>query len=109
MEPMTVVVLYTNHRGETRLRTILPLKIYFGNNQWHPKSQWLMEVFDAEKCENRIFALAGIKEWGVTNTPESWRHAAYIKRLGIECSLMDRQIRKLFEINERLEQLPDEG
>jgi hypothetical protein len=54
------VVIYTNWRGETAVRTITPKSIRFGATEWHPEPQWLLLADDAEKGE-REFALLDMK------------------------------------------------
>lgn len=61
-----VEILYTNWRGETALRTILPQDIYFGSTQWHSEEQWLLKATDLEKNAERIFAVKDIKSWKET-------------------------------------------
>ncbi len=58
-----VEILYTNWKGETRKRTILPISIEFKSTQWHKEQQWILNAFDVEKGEDRCFAMADIKEW----------------------------------------------
>lgn len=58
-----VNIRYTNYRGETAWRTVLPLRIFWGRNEWHPEDQWLMDAFDADKDTERTFALQHIHEW----------------------------------------------
>lgn len=50
-------MIYTNYRGETSERSILPLQVYFGSTPYHPEPQWLMEAHDFEKCASRVFAM----------------------------------------------------
>ena len=50
-------VRYTNWRGETRLRTIRPVSLFFGSNRWHPQVQWLLVAWDVEKNMLKTFAL----------------------------------------------------
>lgn len=64
IEGRTVSILYTNYRGETSRRTIIPERIWFGKNQWHPDLQWLLDATDVEKKAMRSFALKDIREWG---------------------------------------------
>jgi len=64
-QEQVVSVLYTNHRGITTLRRVIPRRIWFGHTEWHPGEQWLMDVFDLEKRAERSFAIADIKEWSV--------------------------------------------
>ncbi len=63
MEEKQVTILYTNWKGETRNRTILPVSIEFKATQWHPEAQWILNAIDLEKQEPRNFAIKDIKEW----------------------------------------------
>ncbi|MEW6621009.1 MAG: hypothetical protein AB1422_17040 [bacterium] len=58
-----VSILYTNYRGETAIRKIIPNKIWFGKTDWHPENQWLLDAFDIDKNAERSFALKNIKSW----------------------------------------------
>ncbi len=58
-----VQILYTNYRGETAYRQILPEKIWYGSTEWHPENQWLLDAVDIEKDALRNFAMQDIKEW----------------------------------------------
>lgn len=53
--------VYKNWRGETSVRTVLPVKIWYGKTDWHPEEQWFMKAIDVEKGEERDFALIDIK------------------------------------------------
>jgi predicted DNA-binding transcriptional regulator YafY len=57
----TIKILYTNYRNETKVRTIIPIKIWFGETDWHPEKQWLLDAYDLEKEAERSFALIDIK------------------------------------------------
>lgn len=48
-EERTVRIVYTNHRRETATRTIIPIRLWFGTTEWHPKPQWLVDAFDVDK------------------------------------------------------------
>lgn len=52
-----LVFLYTNWKGETGVRRVKPLEIFFGQNEWHKEAQWLLKAFDYEKKALRFFAL----------------------------------------------------
>ena len=65
-----VTLTYTNWRGETAERTIIPARVWFGSTDWHPEPQWLLEAVDVEKGAMRDFAL---KDFG---RPESVAGAA---------------------------------
>ena len=58
-----VNILYTNYRGETAIRKIIPKKIWFGSTDWHPGEQWLLDAEDLEKKADRSFAMKDIKSW----------------------------------------------
>jgi predicted DNA-binding transcriptional regulator YafY len=64
-EQKVVVIDYTNWRGERSKRRIQPLRITFGNNEWHPDKQWLLKAIDLDKKEIRFFALANIHSWSL--------------------------------------------
>lgn len=59
----TVSIVYTNYKGETAIRKIIPEKIWFGKTEWHPEDQWLMDAYDVDKKANRSFALKDIRVW----------------------------------------------
>lgn len=58
-----VEILYTNYRGETGRRKIIPEKIWFGSTEWHKEPQYLLDAHDVEKNALRNFAMKDIKEW----------------------------------------------
>jgi len=58
-----VRILYTNYRGETGVRIIIPEKLFFGSTEWHPEPQWLLEALDVEKGEKRSFAMKDVRAW----------------------------------------------
>jgi predicted DNA-binding transcriptional regulator YafY len=62
-ETKSVVIVYTNWKGETGLRTITPKLMFWGSTQYHPVLQWLLLAFDEDKKEERTFALKDILSW----------------------------------------------
>lgn len=48
---------YTNYKGEQSYRTVQNPRIYFGNTPYHRKLQWLLEAYDCDKDDIRVFAL----------------------------------------------------
>ena len=56
-------IVYTNWRGETAQRMIIPESIYFGSTEWHPELQWLLRALDVEKQAMRDFAIKDISSW----------------------------------------------
>jgi predicted DNA-binding transcriptional regulator YafY len=58
-----VCILYTNYRGETAVRKIVPKKIWFGKTEWHLEEQWILDAVDIEKKADRGFAMKDIKAW----------------------------------------------
>ena len=64
MEDKKVVkILYTNWKGETKYRNIIPINIEFKSTEWHKEEQWILNAFDIDKQANRGFAIKDIKEW----------------------------------------------
>jgi len=63
LEDVAVKVMYKNYKGEVGLRTIFPLQIYMGKNEYHSGEQWLMKVWDVDKNAYRDYALRDIQEW----------------------------------------------
>ncbi len=61
----TVRIMYTNYRGETGERKIIPQRIYFGKTDYHPEEQWLLVAFDIDKNAERTFAIKDIQKWAV--------------------------------------------
>lgn len=57
------IINYTNYRGETADRQIVPIKVWFGSTEYHPEPQWLLDAFDVGKQAERSFALRDIKNW----------------------------------------------
>lgn len=60
-----VKILYTNWKGVTSYRNIVPKSVEFKSTEWHPEEQWILNAFDVDKQADRAFALKDIKEWGV--------------------------------------------
>lgn len=60
-----IKVRYTNYRGETAVRTIVPLKFEFGKTDYHPHDQWLVVVWDVDRNAQRLYALKDISQWFV--------------------------------------------
>jgi predicted DNA-binding transcriptional regulator YafY len=60
---LEVTIDYTNWQGARSMRRIMPLRISFENNEWHPDTQWLLEAVDLDKGEVRTFAFAKIHSW----------------------------------------------
>jgi len=52
---------YTNWRGETADRVVLPSRVWFGRTAWHSEPQWLMTALDMESGQVRDFAMSGIQ------------------------------------------------
>ncbi len=64
METKKIVeIVYTNWKGVTGIRHIIPKDIFFGATEWHKEEQWLLNAFDVDKQADRAFALKDIKSW----------------------------------------------
>jgi len=62
---MMVCIDYVNYRGERSVRTIVPQRLFFGEVEWHPGRQWILDAWDVEKSAIRSFAIGDICHWGV--------------------------------------------
>jgi len=62
-ENKIVKILYTNWKGETSYRNIIPNSIEFKSTEWHKTEQWILDAFDVDKQADRGFAVKDIKEW----------------------------------------------
>lgn len=62
-EKRIVKILYTNWKGETRYRNIIPKSIEFKSTEWHKEEQWILNALDVDKNADRAFAIKDIKEW----------------------------------------------
>jgi len=60
---VNVRILYTNWKDETKHRTIIPKRIFWGKTEYHPDEQWLLEAWDIEKRDDRVFAMKDIHWW----------------------------------------------
>ena len=60
-----VTILYTNWKGETKYRNIIPISIEFKSTEWHKQEQWILNAIDVEKNAQRGFAIKDIKEWKI--------------------------------------------
>ena len=58
-----VSIVYTNYRGETNERKIVPKKLWFGSTEYHKEEQWLLDAYDLNKKAQRTFAITDIKSW----------------------------------------------
>lgn len=56
-----IKMLYKNNRGETTVRRLVPIKIFFGQTEWHQDEQWLLEAYDVDRTANRTYALREIR------------------------------------------------
>jgi len=59
----SVTIVYTNWKGITAERVIIPIEIWYGSTEWHKEEQWLLRAHDVDKDEERNFAVKDIKGW----------------------------------------------
>jgi predicted DNA-binding transcriptional regulator YafY len=60
MPEKTVVIEYTNWRGERGFRRIKPISIDYTSTKWHPDPQWIMDALDLDRNAVRSFAMRDI-------------------------------------------------
>lgn len=61
-ENKKIIITYTNHRGDTRDRRVIPINTWFGESDWHDGEQWFLKAYDTEKEAERDFALLSIQQ-----------------------------------------------
>jgi predicted DNA-binding transcriptional regulator YafY len=57
LDPPPLVFTYTNHRGETSVRHVIPKSIRFGTTPDHTDT-WLLNAFDLDRNATRTFDLS---------------------------------------------------
>ncbi len=62
----SVHILYTNWKGETAERHVVPIELWFGSTEWHKEEQWLLRAKDLDKGAIRDFALKDVLKWSGT-------------------------------------------
>lgn len=63
MTEHAVRILYTNYRGVTESRVIVPRKLYWGMTEHHPTEQWLLEAICLSRKALRTFAMKDVRLW----------------------------------------------
>ncbi len=58
-----VRIYYTNWKGESSWRTIIPRKMFLGVAEWHDGEQYLLDAYDVEKKAMRTFAMEMVHQW----------------------------------------------
>lgn len=61
--PEEVCFEYTNYRGRTATRRVIPITIFFGSYQNHYHPQWVLRARDVEHNVDYDFALRDIANW----------------------------------------------
>lgn len=50
-------IKYTNWKGETEVRKLEPLSLYFGTTEHHTEPQWLVSCYDIDRKHVRHYSL----------------------------------------------------
>lgn len=56
-----ITFTYTNWKGEVGQRRAIPLRLFWGSNQYHSEPQWLLEAHDLDKDAHRTFAMKDMR------------------------------------------------
>lgn len=66
--PAVLQFHYRNHRGEEAMRTVEPVKLYYGDSKWHGENLLLLEARDLDRDGAvRTFAVRDILAWETPN------------------------------------------
>ena len=73
-----VSILYTNWKGVTAWRRIVPQSLWVGATEFHPDVQLFMKALDLDKSETRDFSVRDIQAWAPEDAPaRTWvNHAS---------------------------------
>ena len=56
-DAVPAIVIYTNWRGVTAVRRIVPRAVWYGTTPHHPEPQWFVRALDVDRDAERDFAL----------------------------------------------------
>lgn len=62
---MPMSFIYTNYKGETCKRHVVPSGVFFGTAQFHEKRQWLFTGYDRQKEAIRVYAVNDIESGSI--------------------------------------------
>lgn len=58
---------YINWEGEFEVRSVTPIRLWYGQNGWHNPDQWLLDCYCHDRKAFRTFSWIGIVE-GITES-----------------------------------------
>ena len=58
-----LIFRYKNWQDGVEVRHVIPVEVFWGKTEWHPKEQWLMKAWDLDKDAERTFAVKDIQEF----------------------------------------------
>jgi len=61
--PVGVSIDYTNHQGTRDIRHIVPQRLVWTKNKYHPEAQWHVVAIDTATSAVRSFPMASIHNW----------------------------------------------
>ena len=79
LRSMQISLVYTNHRGVTNERHIIPRRVFFGTTSYHERPQWLLDCWDVDKHAARTYALGQCDFLG----PREMSLEEYARHLGL--------------------------
>jgi hypothetical protein len=88
-----IEVLYLNYKGDTSVRRILPLMIWYGSTECHPNEQWFIRAFDLDKQAILDFAFTGF----VRPNDRAIQELCHIHAVEVQeiCQVHDAQVQEL--------------
>jgi len=61
--PKALKFEYKNWENKIAVRTVKPIKIWYGKTEWHSENQWFLKALDLDKNEERDFSIRDILEF----------------------------------------------
>ena len=56
----TLKFKYVNWEGKTGIRNVQPIKVWFGETEFHKGKQWFLKAVDVDKNAERDYALKDV-------------------------------------------------
>lgn len=65
-----IEIRYKNWKGKISNRIIIPIKLRYGESEFHKGNQWILKAWDVNKSADREFAINDILEY--ISHEENW-------------------------------------
>lgn len=77
-----IIINYTNRKGESSDRVILPLEIWYGETKKYKDQQWFLKAINIDTGDERNFPLKGINSFSKRQVADETSDAPEVKKFG---------------------------